>query len=311
MTINSNILGILIGRQEGKLLSNTTDLMSYITQTPEVLNTVVVQHPINGGNLSALSYSKERLTCYEMIWVRSGSAFLDLNLASYQVDAGHICCLAPGQIRKFVFGQTIQAEYLRISPAFFFRVCTEARFPLIPLGLHHLSRPLIIGLHSDMEPELHYILQKIGNELSVKYDAQADLLGIWLRLFMTYLKKQINPDNVKAALPRDMELADRFLKLLAENFTHKKMVADYANELQVTPNYLNQIVKRVSGFSVRHHIQQFLILEAKRLALASSRNMKQIAYDLGFDDLAHFSRFFKNKSGVNFTDFKRGVSISQ
>jgi AraC family transcriptional regulator, transcriptional activator of pobA len=290
---------------------NTTDLMSYITQTAQTIDAVVVQHSINAGTLSALSYNKERLNCYEIIWVRSGCASLELNLTSYNLGAGNICCLAPGQIRKITFDQMIQAEYLHIWPEFFYHVCAEARFPLIPIGLHHLSPPLIIGLHSYMEPELHYILQKIRSELSVKYDSQADLLRIWLRLFMTYLKKQINPNETRLVLPRDMELANKFLKLLAANFTQKKMVSEYANDLQVTPNYLNQIVKRVSGFSARHHIQQFLIMEAKRLALTSSRNMKQIAYDLGFDDLAHFSRFFKNKSGVNFTDFKRGLPASQ
>jgi YesN/AraC family two-component response regulator len=122
---------------------------------------------------------------------------------------------------------------------------------------------------------------------------------------MMYLRRQVQLAGPAAVQSRDSELTLKFLELLAKAFAKKKMVADYARELMVTPNYLNQIVKRVSGFSASHHIQQFLIMEAKRQAVHSSRSMKEIAYDLGFDDLSHFSKFFKNKSGGNFSSFKR------
>jgi AraC-like DNA-binding protein len=68
---------------------------------------------------------------------------------------------------------------------------------------------------------------------------------------------------------------------------------------------LNRIVKKLSGFPVSYHIQQQIVLEAKRLAHYSDRSMKEIAYMLGFEDLAHFSKFFKNNSGMNFSNFKK------
>ena len=51
------------------------------------------------------------------------------------------------------------------------------------------------------------------------------------------------------------------------------------------------------------------MLEAKRQAAYSSLTMKEIAYQLGFDDIAHFSKFFKNVSGSSFTDFKKKNAI--
>jgi AraC-like DNA-binding protein len=84
-----------------------------------------------------------------------------------------------------------------------------------------------------------------------------------------------------------------------------KMVAEYAEELSVSPNHLNEIVKKVSGFPASHHIRQRVLLEAKRLAAYSGASMKEIAYSLGFEDIAHFSKFFKNLSGSNFTSYKK------
>jgi AraC-like DNA-binding protein len=83
------------------------------------------------------------------------------------------------------------------------------------------------------------------------------------------------------------------------------MVSDYADDLCVTPNYLNRTVKKTTGYTASHHIQQQIILEAKRQATYFSTSMKRIAYNLGFDNLAHFSKFFKHNCGMNFTDFKR------
>ena len=96
------------------------------------------------------------------------------------------------------------------------------------------------------------------------------------------------------------------MELLDNNFKETKMVAEYAGQLAVTPNYLNRIVKKNTGFSAGHHIRQRVVLEAKRMGRYSDAGMKEIAYSLGFLDSAHFSRFFKTFAGINFSEFKRG-----
>ena len=93
--------------------------------------------------------------------------------------------------------------------------------------------------------------------------------------------------------------------VIKKKFKTKKMVADYAEELFITPNYLNGIVKKTTGFSAGHHIRQRVVLEAKRMCRYSDAGMKEIAYDLGFIDSSHFSKFFKAVSGMNFSDFKK------
>ena len=93
--------------------------------------------------------------------------------------------------------------------------------------------------------------------------------------------------------------------MVDQNFVEKKMVNDYASDLFVSPNYLSSVVKKGTGYSASYHIQQRIILEAKRLALDPGINMKEIGYKLGYEDVAHFSKFFKINGGVNFTNFRR------
>ena len=99
------------------------------------------------------------------------------------------------------------------------------------------------------------------------------------------------------------------MKSLDKNFKEKKMVAEYAKQLLVTPNYLNRVVKKITGFSAGHQIRERVVLEAKRMSRYSDAGMKEIAYDLGFLDSAHFSRFFKTFGGTNFSEFKRGALV--
>jgi YesN/AraC family two-component response regulator len=65
------------------------------------------------------------------------------------------------------------------------------------------------------------------------------------------------------------------------------------------------IVKRHTRQPAGYHIRQRIVQEAKRLALYSDVCMKEIAYLLGFSDTAHFSKFFKKSTGINFSEFKR------
>jgi len=260
---------------------------------------------IDRFNSHAFSDTSIRLSRYEIIWIKSGDCSLDLNLNAYTLQPGSICLLAPGQVRKMNFSEPIEAIHFSLSPDFFYPVCVEVKFPLINVDSHHLSRPMIININPDAGAKLNEIIQDLQKEISYNHEDSFDIRGIWLKLFMMYLKRQISYSGLRDVKSRDMELATQFLEILAKDFATKKMVSDYASDLSVTPNYLNLIVKRVSGFPASHHIQQFLILEAKRQAIASVKSMKEIAYALGFDDIAHFSKFFKNKSGTNFTDFKK------
>src|SRR5882757_4598377 len=102
-----------------------------------------------------------------------------------------------------------------------------------------------------------------------------------------------------------MSLFDRFYAKLDKQFKTMRQVAEYASELSVSPSYLTDVVKQVTGYSASYHIQQRTVQEAKRLAIYSDDSMKMVAYALGFDDLSHFSKFFKNVAGMSFSEFKK------
>jgi AraC-like DNA-binding protein len=83
------------------------------------------------------------------------------------------------------------------------------------------------------------------------------------------------------------------------------LVKQYATELHVSANHLNEVVKRITGRCAGNQIRERIVLEAKRKAVSPQTSMKEVAFDLGYDDMAHFSKFFKSVCGKNFSTFKK------
>ncbi len=94
-----------------------------------------------------------------------------------------------------------------------------------------------------------------------------------------------------------------FRKLLFNEYRNLKKVSQYAEQLNITEKSLNAIVKAQTGQSTSQVIYNQIILEAKRL-LRTGMSTKEIAYDLNFDDPAHFSKFFKTKTCYSPTEFR-------
>lgn len=99
-------------------------------------------------------------------------------------------------------------------------------------------------------------------------------------------------------------LTKAFKELLERNFLTAKRPAEYGKQLNISSAYLNECVKNTTGHSVSHHIQQRVILEAKRLLYYSDKSVKEIATELGYDDYPYFSRLFTKVAGMSALAFR-------
>jgi AraC-like DNA-binding protein len=95
-----------------------------------------------------------------------------------------------------------------------------------------------------------------------------------------------------------------FREELERNYVTAKRPGMYAKKLNISIPYLNESVKNTTGHSVSHHIQQRVILEAKRLLYHSGQSVKQIATVLGYDDYPYFSRLFTRVTGMTALAFR-------
>jgi AraC-like DNA-binding protein len=93
--------------------------------------------------------------------------------------------------------------------------------------------------------------------------------------------------------------------LIEHNFITKRDACFYASQLSITPKRLNEILKDKIGMTLTKILHFRLILEAKREIGYSDKNFKEIAFALGFNEQAYFSRFFKKQTGITPATFRQ------
>ena len=89
-----------------------------------------------------------------------------------------------------------------------------------------------------------------------------------------------------------------FSQLLGQHYKQWKKPSQYAESLSISVAHLNDTVKGRTGSSVSDHIQQQSILEAKRLLFFTDLSVKEVGYEMGYDDPAYFSKLFKKVTGM-------------
>lgn len=241
----------------------------------------------------------------EIIWLRSGNGCLEIDLKKYRMDGNMLYCIVPGQLHQLELDESVDG-YLISFPDRMINGGNDDFELLYRSGLFHL---LMNSPGMRMEPEvaaeIDEIIKRLHKELSNGYLLRREIIKRYTSIFLIYLARQFDGALQVSVQTKNVRLVKNFISLVEKKYMTSKLVKEYASELAVTPNYLNEIVKRISGYSAGYHIRQRVVLEARRKAAYSDVSMKEIAYHLGFDDIAHFSKFFKTVYGKNFTEFKK------
>lgn len=241
----------------------------------------------------------------EILWIRKGNGVLDIDLQTHRMGNDMLYCIVPGQLHQLEVDEAIDG-YLISFPESLLMGGNDDFELLYRCGLFHLltSSPGI-RMEPEVAEEIDEIITRLKKELYNGYLLRTDIIRKYTSIFLIHLARQFDSAFRFPVQARNVRLVQSFISLVEKRYMTWRLVKDYAAELAVTPNYLNEIVKRISGHSAGYHIRQRVVLEARRRAASSDASMKEIAYHLGFDDIAHFSKFFKTVYGKNFTDFKK------
>lgn len=166
------------------------------------------------------------------------------------------------------------------------------------------------GLHCEVSPLIGYLLQSLSEEyLSATTHYKEEVMQALIKLIVLEIIRKYTDQLMASGFSSDdVRLVNQFMDLVREHFLIYKKVSDYANRLCITPNYLNIKVKRISGYTASHHIQQCILQEAIHKASQEGLSLKQLAYYLGYEDASYFSKFFKKLTGQSYSRFRKDLT---
>ncbi|SHN35994.1 helix-turn-helix domain-containing protein [Chitinophaga sp. CF418] len=174
-----------------------------------------------------------------------------------------------------------------------------------PLYSERLFNCMSLSLDNKTLSELKRMFTGIKTEYNGTSILRNEILREYLKIILMYLVRLDMASRAQHQHLMGATVINRFFELLHQYYTTKKRVSDYAELMSISANHLNYIIKKYSGRPVSYHISRQLMNEAARLALYTNKTMKEIAFDLGFDENTHFSKFFKKVHGCTFSVFRR------
>lgn len=244
---------------------------------------------------------------YTIIWVREGSGLHHIDFRTYAVNADTIYFLTPEQVHHLQLDVGSKGYVLLFTPdflhehglsqqwientGFFFRCDDMAPFHLEPgMDIHNLE----------------HLVHHIRDEFKQGGAYYLDAIASWLKLFLLECKRLSAPQEQPTGIKTNTrsQLVKQFRNLLEANYTQWHKVSDYARELHITPNYLNEVISVETGTSAKDFILNRIMLEAKRYAGYAELSAKEVSYSLGFEDPSHFSKLFRQHQEQSFSEFR-------
>jgi len=161
---------------------------------------------------------------------------------------------------------------------------------------------------------INYLFTQMEDEFTLNDTSQEEMIRTYLKQLLiksTRLWKVQHLDVLIGSQNNDVEFFRRFTQLVEVSYKKKHSVAEYADILTIAPKTLSNKFRRMNLPQPNDVIKNRIILEAKRLLVHTSKTSKEIAYDLGYDDPAYFSRLFFIKTGESPSGFRSKFHTTQ
>ncbi len=240
-----------------------------------------------------------RFQFYFIGLVERSAATCTTGLVSFPVGPRVAFFVPPGQIHSSRGWTTRDRGYaLSFAESFFTENLADKR-GLERSPLFRWERPPFCHLAPEEHRETAALLAALEVEWKARHLAQPAVLRALLQAVVARLEAAVlraRPERLE--LDANARLHERFRAQLGRDFRRQKSPAAYAAALGVHPNHLANAVQAASGRPPGYWIRARVVLEAQCLLAASACSVKQVAAELGYDDVGYFSRLFKKSVGV-------------
>jgi len=244
----------------------------------------------------------QRVPYFSIILMSEGKGELKADFTDYQISKGAILFFSPFQ-PFMIDGTMLKGVMINFHPDFFCIFRHQNEVACDGILFNDPNNPPLFNIPENESSSIYNIIEQIKTEVLLAGLAQQDLLIAYLKILLIRAIR-IKTQKSTALLLMEQGTSDsnllRQLKEMIEmHFKAKHNGGEYAELLNVSIKTLGRIVKNHFQKTLTEIISERIILEAKRELNLSTRSIKEIAYDLGFNDEYHFSRYFKNKVTVS------------
>jgi AraC-like DNA-binding protein len=244
-----------------------------------------------------------RKAYYLLVFVRQNQGRHWADLTPYEHCPNTVYFSEPGQILVKEEPTPFWGTHLEFTPELVARHAGLAELPIVQ-NLRHAHE---LRLTAAEAATVETLLAQLEAEYQRPGEWQQRLLGAYLTVLLTYLSRLYTEQYAEAAPTPDQRLLRAYQAEVEACFREVHEVGAYAERLHISAGHLSEVVKAQTGRPAIKHLHERLVLEARRLLLHSQQPLKEIAYDLGFQDASYFNRFFKREAGTTPAEYRAHI----
>ena len=231
---------------------------------------------------------------YYVLALKKGAGTHAIDFASYNIADHTVFFIRPGQVHQLTLKAGSTGYLMAFNSDFYYAHDHASNQLLRKAGNVNLYQLDSAGMKKVLSI-LSYIWDEYANQQEGYQEVIKANLGI---LFIELVRQNTQVASGKTDSYAQQRLQD-FTALLEKHIYTRKQVSQYADMLNLSSYQLNAVTKEVLGKTGSEIINEYIILESKRYLLATSSQVNQIAYQLGYEDVSYFIRFFKKHTGYS------------
>lgn len=255
--------------------------------------------------LARHAYNREKsVPQYVIMWNRGKQQRLTVDGVDYTFRENML--VAIGIFQAYLLEHSEGVICWRYNRNFYCIADHDHEVSCIGLLFYGASDIMLLETTAEEQQKFSLLYQVFEDEFRTHDTIQGEMLRVLLKrviILLTRLaKKQYIID--KSITGGDLDLVRRFNVLVEQNFRKYHSVTSYAGMLNKSPKTISNFFRLYNAKTPLEVIHDRINLEARRLLLYTEKTIKEIAYELGFEEHTHFSNFFRKHNGISPTHFR-------
>lgn len=235
---------------------------------------------------------------YTVILIREGQGYITFELTKYPFSENCLIRFPIYQPFQLKADGPISGILLQFHPDFFWNHKYQTELPCKQALFKGIDEVPLIKISEEEMKKLLHPLDNLLLEVEGDRLGRYDMTISWTKIFMIYASRiKMEKGSLSSGMESETpHIIQKLISAVEEHFQSKHRPADYAALLNVTIKKLNRVTRQHLSKTIGNMISERLITQAKHELYLTDKPIKQIARELGFQDVAYFSRFFKART---------------
>lgn len=256
------------------------------------------------GNNKAALVTPHRTSFYHILLFKDNVRSHNVDFRALKINSGTLVFLNKDVVQQFD-NTPAKGTAILFSEEFFARTDEDLRFLKSSVLFNDLFEIATIDTTTAEAPILQ-LLTALEKEAAKPFDAyQSYILHNYLENLLLYSEREFRRNSFKqASRSVELDIALLFKDLVETNFRTNRQVSFFTGKMNITEKRLNKATTNIFGKTPKNVIDERIVLESKRLLSYSSQNIKEIGYDLGFDEPTNFIKYFRKHTAITPFEFR-------